>query len=279
MSVAVAFSLLFIFLAWVGWRFFVAPPLRVEPRVRQVGIVPLLGGKLVRGVVAAAIEFRQCWQGWREHSLSWVLAAVGIALAVVGLILMLTTHVGVTRWSEMTSALGAKIRLTLSEEQLVPPPPLPPQVFSDAFEERPGLSEADRDWAKLEPHFMAEVLQVMQRAQTRGYTFVLLEGYRSSERQNQLATQAIVVTRAKGGQSKHQLGLAVDLAPLRDGRVVISEQDTWAAEAYRVLGEEAESAGLVWGGRWSLRDYGHLERAGSMQQFAGSSWALLQKTN
>jgi peptidoglycan L-alanyl-D-glutamate endopeptidase CwlK len=44
-----------------------------------------------------------------------------------------------------------------------------------------------------------------------------------------------------------------------NGRLVISERDPWAMQAYQALGEEAEKAGLVWGGRWTLRDYGHIE--------------------
>ena len=43
----------------------------------------------------------------------------------------------------------------------------------------------------------------------RGFPMVLLEGYRSPERQDSLAGQATLVTKAKGGQSKHQYGLAV----------------------------------------------------------------------
>ena len=59
--------------------------------------------------------------------------------------------------------------------------------------------------------------------------------------------------------SYHQHGLAADFAFLRDGRIVISEQDPWAMRGYALLGEIAEATGLTWGGRWSLKDYGHVE--------------------
>ncbi|WP_332670532.1 M15 family metallopeptidase [Aromatoleum sp.] len=95
----------------------------------------------------------------------------------------------------------------------------------------------------------------------RGYPVVLIEGYRSPERQDVLADGEQRVTQARGFQSKHQYGLAADLAPLRDGQIVLSERDPWAWRAYQALGEAAEAAGLVWGGRWSLRDYGHVESA------------------
>jgi peptidoglycan L-alanyl-D-glutamate endopeptidase CwlK len=30
-------------------------------------------------------------------------------------------------------------------------------------------------------------------------------------------------------------------------------------EGYRLFGEYAESVGLVWGGRWKMMDFGHVE--------------------
>lgn len=161
---------------------------------------------------------------------------------------------------------SSRIKLTLQEEQLVPPPPLPPEAFRDAISEQPRLNRADRDWSKVDAAFVQTVLRVMTRLEARGYPMTLLEGYRSPERQDALAEQGTLVTKAKGGQSKHQYGLAVDLAPVRNGKVVISERDPWAMSAYLALGEEATAAGLTWGGNWSFKDYGHIERSGSLKQ-------------
>ena len=44
-----------------------------------------------------------------------------------------------------------------------------------------------------------------------------------------------------------------------NGKLQISERDPWAMQAYQALGEEAEKIGLIWGGRWKLQDYGHIE--------------------
>ena len=106
---------------------------------------------------------------------------------------------------------------------------------------------------------MQSVLQVFLRLQERGYAFALLEGYRSPERQDQLAAMGGHVTNARAFPSRHQYGLSVDIAPMKEGRLVISERDPWAMKAYEALGEEAERLGLVWGGRWSLKDFGHIE--------------------
>ncbi|WP_234814757.1 M15 family metallopeptidase [Noviherbaspirillum denitrificans] len=155
------------------------------------------------------------------------------------------------------------IQATLTPEALVPPPPLPPSVFIGT--ERPGLESANRDWSRLDPEFVAAVLKIFARLESRGYPFALLEGYRSPERQDALADSGALVTNARAFQSKHQYGLAIDAAPLRNGRLVISEKEPWAMDAYLALGEEAERAGLTWGGRWKLKDYGHIEAAGAIR--------------
>ncbi|WP_174875397.1 M15 family metallopeptidase, partial [Vogesella oryzae] len=146
-----------------------------------------------------------------------------------------------------------------------------PEAFQDAVSQQPRLRGADRDWNRLEPAFVQSVLHVMARMEARGFPMTLLEGYRSPERQDALAGQTTLVTKARGGQSKHQYGLAVDLAPVHNGKVVISERDPWAMQAYQALGEEAGNAALTWGGDWSFKDYGHIERSGSLKQLLSAS--------
>ncbi|WP_230370612.1 M15 family metallopeptidase [Paludibacterium denitrificans] len=166
---------------------------------------------------------------------------------------------------------AARIKQTLLEEKLVPPPPLPPLAFTDVQVQMPGLDiiHANRDWSRMNPVFVQTVLRVMATMKARGFAMVLLEGYRSPARQDALAAQSNHVTQAKGGQSKHQYGLAVDLAPMRNGKVVISERDAWAMQAYQALGEEAQAVGLTWGGNWSFKDFGHIEQPGSLKVLLG----------
>ena len=112
----------------------------------------------------------------------------------------------------------------------------------------------------MNPRYKQRLLMVFKIMQERhGYEMVLLEGYRSPERQNLLAGNRHV-TRAKGFQSYHQFGLAADIAFKRNGKVVISERDPEVMKGYQLYGEVAESVGLTWGGRWkSIQDYGHTE--------------------
>ncbi|WP_116138845.1 M15 family metallopeptidase [Trinickia diaoshuihuensis] len=154
-----------------------------------------------------------------------------------------------------------KIAALLNGEQLVPPPPLPPEVFEtkEVEQVRPALRDASRDWNLLDADFRTRLLLVYKIMREQyGYEMVLLEGYRSPDRQNRLA-QLGGVTNAAAYQSYHQYGLAADNAFLRDGKVVISEKDPWAMHGYELYGQTAEQVGLVWGGRWKLMDFGHVE--------------------
>lgn len=160
------------------------------------------------------------------------------------------------------TARNDQVAWLLQGEKLAPPPPLPPEVFATAEVEavRPRLTDASRDWSLLDEDFRQRLLLVYRLMRERhGYEMVLIEGYRNPQRQAELLALGPHVTQAGPGASYHQHGLAADSAFLRDGVLVISEQDPWALEGYRLYGEIAESVGLTWGGRWKMRDYGHVE--------------------
>ena len=118
----------------------------------------------------------------------------------------------------------------------------------------------DRKWGKMHPSYKQRLLMVFKiMKEQHGYEMVLLEGYRSPDRQTRLSGNT-ATTLAKAYQSYHQFGLAADVAFKRDGKVVISERDPWAWKGYQLYGVVAESVGLTWGGRWTrIHDYGHTE--------------------
>ena len=155
-----------------------------------------------------------------------------------------------------------KVFALLAGEQLVPPPELPPEVFLAQEVEliRPALVSANRKWDALDADFSQRLLLVYKIMREKyGYEMAILEGYRSPERQEKLAAMGSSVTNAGAYQSYHQFGLAADNAFYRDGKIVISEKDLWAARGYALYGEVAESLGLTWGGRWKMMDLGHVE--------------------
>ncbi|WP_240315082.1 M15 family metallopeptidase [Chromobacterium haemolyticum] len=266
-------------LSWLGWKFFLGQPRILEGNRSPK---PVLTGAEALGALAAgrpekrnekpAVSAAFLRASRRVPSVAaryWRVWLPVVSLLLVALAVAITLKLNRFHRSpefEVSEyAQGMRIKQTLLEEKLVPPPPLPPEAFVNVIAERPSLGHADRDWSKLNPEFVQVVLRVMERMKARGFPMVLLEGYRSPERQDSLAGQATLVTKAKGGQSKHQYGLAVDLAPIREGKVVISERDPWAMQAYNALGEEATAAGLTWGGNWSFKDFGHIERSGSLK--------------
>lgn len=167
--------------------------------------------------------------------------------------------------------MNEQITSLLQGEQLVPPPALPPELFTtrEVEQARPLIRYASRQWELLDDDFRKRLLIVFKLMQERhGYEMVLLEGYRSPERQAQLAALGPQVTGAGAYESYHQYGLAADSAFRRDGRVVIRETDPWAMRGYELYGETARSVGFVWGGGWALQDFGHVElrRAGVLHR-------------
>lgn len=187
------------------------------------------------------------------------LLALGLGLVLVSI--AVTLALGGRHWLERPQATeiaySAKARLAFIDEKLVPPPPLPPSIFLGS--DRPSLETADRDWAKLQPVFRQTLLTLLARLSARGYDFVLVEGYRSPERQESLAALGGHVTQARAYESRHQFGMAADLAPIRNGVLLFNFEDPWAKSAYTEFGREASAMGLVWGGQWKMQDYGHIE--------------------
>lgn len=190
--------------------------------------------------------------------------------ALLAVIVLLTLPALLVHWlaPDATEAYGdyssirdPVITALLEGERLAPPLPLPPEVFGskEIEEERRQLVSASREWTALDAEFRQRLLIVYQLMERHGYRMALLEGYRSPERQATLARLGPQVTNAGPYQSYHQYGLAADSAFYRNGRIVISEKDPWAMEGYRLYGQYAESIGLVWGGRWQMMDFGHVE--------------------
>lgn len=239
------------------------------------GVSQRLGRRLSSSVGVTRHAVSGMRRHWREDR-SAFLAAATMVLAPPLLMLVLDRATPASDAGDPPRARDAHIARLLHGERLSPPPPLPPEAFTTREVERvrPQLRGADREWIRLDPDFQSRLLRVFEAMRAlHGYELVLLEGYRSPERQQQLAALGPHVTNAGMYQSYHQFGLAADVAFLREGRVVISERDPWAMRGYELYGELAEAHGLTWGGRWRMRDYGHVElrRPGARQAAAGGN--------
>ena len=84
-------------------------------------------------------------------------------------------------------------------------------------------------------------------------------GVRTYDEQDALYNKRPRVTRARGGQSMHNFGLAADFCLFEDG------QDIWSPSEgpksiYAPLAEATRQAGLVWGGDFrAIYDPGHIQ--------------------
>ena len=203
-------------------------------------------------------------RGWRlllRHR--WLSLAGGVLIGVPPLLAWLSSdRIALRGYADRQYVINDQVSDLLKGEQLVPPPTLPPLLFSTAevTQLRPLLGGASRNWQLLDQDFAQRLLLVFKiMKEMHGYDMVLLEGYRSPERQNQLAAAGPNVTNAKAFQSYHQYGLAADCAFMHEGKLIISEKNAWAMRGYRLYGVTVESVGLQWGGRWTMMDFGHAE--------------------
>ena len=134
---------------------------------------------------------------------------------------------------------------------------LPPQLTELNFKALPKINGISRSFSHLDSDYanrLASMFIVMK--QQHGYEMVMLEGHRSAERQDSLSSG---VTQAKGFQSFHQYGLAADCAFMKNGKLMTDPSNPWTMKGYKLMGEVAKSVGLVWGGNWTFKDYGHTE--------------------
>ncbi|TCS39465.1 peptidoglycan L-alanyl-D-glutamate endopeptidase CwlK [Paucimonas lemoignei] len=197
-------------------------------------------------------------------------ASMGLLALPIILVLFFLSSRSLPGYQEMPQTTDPVVLALLRGEQLAPPPPMPPEAFitPEVAAIRQDLGGASREWLALDADFRQRLLIVFQLMEKKGYPMALLEGYRSPERQTYLASLGPQVTNAGAFQSYHQFGLAADSAFVRNDKLVISEKDPWAMQGYRLYGELAESVGLVWGGRWKMMDFGHVElrRQGTIQR-------------
>ena len=105
--------------------------------------------------------------------------------------------------------------------------------------------------AKIHPVLAERITALLDILTQHGLQVEVVQGLRTFAEQDALFAQGRsrpgpVVTRARGGQSNHNYGLAVDMVPFNNG------QPNWNAPlgVWTTIGTEAEKLGLEWGGDW-----------------------------
>jgi len=112
---------------------------------------------------------------------------------------------------------------------------------------------------KLQPLVERRANQLIFEMLKLGHKVKVFEGYRSSFKQDQLyalgrTKPGNIVTNAKGGQSFHNYGVAVDI--VFDGVSPWDSKHPW-----KLLGTIGKSLGFSWGGDWKFKDLPHFQLA------------------
>ncbi|MEK3669654.1 M15 family metallopeptidase [Paenibacillus sp. FSL R10-2771] len=122
----------------------------------------------------------------------------------------------------------------------------------------------------LHPVLLAGATELIRRSYARGIPILITQGMRTIAEQNALYAQGrtkkgAIVTNAKGGNSYHNYGLAIDYALLLpDGKSVSWDMkrdgDGDKVADWQEVAQEAKKLGFEWGGDWSsFKDYSHLQ--------------------
>ncbi|RCX22971.1 peptidoglycan L-alanyl-D-glutamate endopeptidase CwlK [Fontibacillus phaseoli] len=122
----------------------------------------------------------------------------------------------------------------------------------------------------LNPVVAAAASALIDRCYAREVYVIITQGLRTYAEQDALFAQGRtkpgkIVTKARGGESNHNFGVAIDFALLlADGRSVswdtLRDADKDSLPDWSEVVEEAKKLGFAWGGDWrSFKDMPHLE--------------------
>jgi len=122
----------------------------------------------------------------------------------------------------------------------------------------------------LHPAIRQQVIDTITEIESKSQFVVrIVQGLRTVEEQDDLYAQGRtkpgpIVTKAKGGSSFHNYGLAIDFALLYDGKLswdLNTDFDHDNVKDWQEVVDAFKAKGFSWGGEWkSLKDYPHLEK-------------------
>jgi peptidoglycan L-alanyl-D-glutamate endopeptidase CwlK len=119
------------------------------------------------------------------------------------------------------------------------------------------------DLRSLHPYFRDKISKLIAICKKRGIELAVVESYRTKAKQTEYFSMGKMYTQSRGGKSKHQYGLAVDVVPIIKGKPKWDDKALW-----KRIGSAGESLGLRWGGRWkSIYDPAHFEWTGGLSSY------------
>jgi len=118
-----------------------------------------------------------------------------------------------------------------------------------------SVPTGSEELTEVHPILARKVIQIIELAKREGYNVTVTQGLRTFAEQDKLFKKRPRVTKARGGQSYHNYGVAADLAFVVNGKI------SWDEKLYKNIGRWASQVGLTWGGNWKFIDYPHLQLA------------------
>jgi peptidoglycan LD-endopeptidase CwlK len=119
---------------------------------------------------------------------------------------------------------------------------------------------SEKNIATLKPEVQPLARRLIEMATSQGIHVKVICGSRTYAEQEALYAQGRtkpgkIVTKARGGQSWHNFGLAFDIGIFSaNGKKYYGE-----SPAYKEVGMIGESLGLEWGGHWEFVDEPHFQ--------------------
>jgi len=110
----------------------------------------------------------------------------------------------------------------------------------------------------LHPKVREKAREFINKAEKQNIKLRVASAYRSYAEQNDLYAQGRtkagkIVTNAKGGQSSHNFGTAIDVVPIVNGKADYNTD-------WNKIATIGKSIGFAWGGDWtSIKDKPHFE--------------------
>lgn len=129
-----------------------------------------------------------------------------------------------------------------------------PASFAEAVDPR-----SEKNIATLLPEAQPYARALVHKAEDIGIAIKVISGTRTYEEQDTLYAQGRtlpgdIVTKAKGGESNHNFGLAFDIGVFEAGNYLNE------SPKYKAVGAIGVDLGLEWGGDWkSIEDQPHFQ--------------------
>lgn len=150
----------------------------------------------------------------------------------------------------------------IEEDATAKTPSAPSEEWKRGLDSRTISHIATLD-EKCRERFAEFALLAKATAATLGCDYVMISGDRSYAEQDALYAEGRtkpgkIVTKARGGYSDHNFGIAGDFGVFRGKAYLDNTDPAFAAKVHKACSVHAEACGLEWGGTWKgFKDLPH----------------------